>query len=193
MNDRQEVFEKMEECAAAGASANVDSLIVIRESLRHPNWRVRYAAAVAAGDRRDRETLGTLVDILTQEDAAPLYSQKEIKHAESAASSTGAVSLIFPEGTYEAEKEAWRRRGRLKQAVCTAIGSIGETYPEAMEFLHRYAVDQNEDYAVRAAACKALGRIASADSESVLQQAVSDEEFCTRTEAVKALLQTLQE
>jgi len=44
-------------------------------ALQSPDWRVRYAAAVALGDRRDPQAITGLLAALRLEDVAPLYSQ----------------------------------------------------------------------------------------------------------------------
>ena len=90
-------------------------------------------------------------------------------------------------GTSAATRAAWERRGRIKQAACLALGCIGQPEPRVLECLHRYATDQGQDYAVRAAACKALGLIHSPLSRPIVEQATADLEWCTKTEAQKAV------
>jgi HEAT repeat protein len=93
----------------------------------------------------------------------------------------------LPTGLDEATAAAWQRRGRVKQALCLAIGATRNADPEALRRLQRYATDQREDCAVRAAACKALGQLGPPGSRSTLEQAARDGEWCTATEAAKAL------
>lgn len=109
--------------------------------------------------------------LLREEDAAPLYSQEK--------------DLETPDG--EGMREAWERRGRLKQAVCFALPAIAAAGPGALEFLHRYATDQKEDYTVRASAARALGLLRHPSSCVALANATNDSEWCTQTEARKAL------
>ena len=94
----------------------------------------------------------------------------------------------FPEGTTPATIEAWHRRGRVKQAVCTTFGLIGAADPRVLAVLQRYAVDQAQDYAVRAAANKALGLIGDRASLPAVTQATADQEWCTKREAMKAVV-----
>ena len=182
-------FEKMEFCASNATRQDGERLAKTITLLGDENWRVRYAAAIALGDRRDAKAVDALVELLHRENTAPLFAQPNLEGSAPAGSSV-RFAMIFPEGTTEATKEAWRRRGRVLQAACLALGNLGEVSPAALELLHRYATDQGCDYAVRAAACKALGQLARPESLPTLKIATSDEEWCTKTEASKAL-QTL--
>lgn len=173
-------YEKMEKCLKTDQS---EPLI---ESLHDADWRVRYAAAIALGDRREPAAVSALLEVLAEEDAAPLYAQPEVSGS-ALAGDPGSFAIQFPDGTTESDVEAYRRRGRLKQAVCLALGSIGVAESAAVSTLSRYATDAGEDYTVRAAACKALGQLASQKAVPSLQKASGDEEWCTRTEALKAL------
>lgn len=179
-------YEKIEQCTNLASSQAHDAEEALLSLLRDEEWRVRYAAAVAAGDRRNAEFVGPLVELLAEEDAAPLYKQPEVE-AGGHAGATEVRRPSFPPGTTEAMMAAWQRRGRIKQAVCLALGQIGDSSDATLSSLHRYATDQSEDYTVRAAACLALGQIAAPQSAPFLQQATKDEEFCTSTEATKAL------
>ncbi|HCE46954.1 MAG TPA: hypothetical protein DET40_25690 [Lentisphaeria bacterium] len=180
------VFDKMEFCVEHSSSQDERSLDKIISCLCDQNWRVRYAAAIALGDRRDPKSVDALLKALKKENQEPLFSQPALEGGAHAGSNI-PFTVIFPEGTTEHTKEAWRRRGRLIQAVCLALGGIGATSPAVLEMLHRYATDQKCDYGVRAAACKALGQLASPESLPILQKAVGDEEWCTSCEAKKAL------
>jgi HEAT repeat protein len=179
-------YALLESCAVLGQARDAASLVTLRDCLAHPNWRVRYAAAVALGDRRDAAAVPALLAMLAGEDAAPLYTQRG-DLASAPAGASMPVQLQVPPGVTEETLEAWRRRGRLKQAACLALGAIGAAALPALPVLQRYAVDQGEDYAVRAAACHALGQLGAPASLPVLHQAAQDGEWCTRTEARKAL------
>ena len=179
-------FELMEQCAEIGLRGDTKALPVLFTALAHADWRVRYAAAVALGDVPDSSSVEPLLKALAVEDAASLYNQPPLP-AGGFAGAPGGVRPTFAEGTTDDQIDAWRRRGRLKQAICLALGEIGENSPAVLVALHRYAVDAGEDYLVRASSCKALGKIASPTSRAVLTAASKDEEWCTAKEASKAL------
>ena len=179
-------FELMDRCAEIGLAGDRAALPELFKLMMHDDWRVRYAASVAAGDLRAPEAIAPLMWVLWREDAAPLYSQPPLPAGGSAGSS-GVTTPAFPEGTTPETIEAWRRRGRVKQAACLALGYIGEAAPQALAALQRYAVAPEEDYVVRAAACQALGKINHPSSREVLLRAAKDEEWCTNHEAAKAL------
>ncbi|HBC87673.1 MAG TPA: hypothetical protein DCZ94_12010 [Lentisphaeria bacterium] len=184
-------FDMMEYCAANATKKDDASFKKILTCLSDDNWRVRYAAAIALGDRKDPNAVDALVQVLDNEDKAPLFSQPKLEGGAHAGSNV-PFSVIFPKGTTEATKEAWRRRGRLIQAACLALGNIGKTSPKALEKLHRYTTDQKCDYSVRAASCKALGQLASPESLPILEKATKDEEWCTSCEARKAVKKILK-
>ena len=179
-------FELMERCAKLACQQDEPSLRELINLLANPDWMVQFAAAVALGDRRDPRAKEALLRLLRTEDAAPLYTQdKDIGSAP--AGSNSAPEPEFPEGTTDATRAAWERRGRLKQAACYALADIGGADPLTLEFLHRYAADAKEDYTVRAAASRALGAFRDPSSRPFLTTAAKDEEMCTKTEAEKAL------
>ena len=179
-------FEQMEFCAANATASDETSFSKILALLDHEDWRVRYAAAVALGDRRDPRAVNALLQTLDGENEAPLFTQPKLEGG-APAGSNNPFGVVFPEGTTEATKEAWRRRGRVIQAACLALGNLGTATPPVLERLHRYATDQSCDYMVRAAACKALGQLARPESLPVLEKATGDEEWCTACEARKAV------
>jgi HEAT repeat protein len=181
-----ERLELMESCLELAEKGNRAALPVLLERLRHADWRVRYAAAVALGDLRDAAAVPALLEALKQEDAAPLYSQKE-EYGSAHAGSNGSVRLNLPAHLSEDTRQAWRRRGRLKQALCLALGEIKARDESARADLERRAVDQEEDPIVRAAACKALGLVGNPKSLPVLKQAAQDQEGCTKMEAVQSI------
>lgn len=183
----KESFPAMEECLRWAAERGAAAARDLQARLAHSDWRVRYAAAVALGDLRAAEAVPALLKALKAEDEAPLFSQPRSLGGGSAGSPAAREADEILRTTPPEVLEAWRRRGRLKQAICLALAEIGEAAQEAVPILRRYAVDQGQDYAVRAAACHALGRIAAEDNRDILTQASQDEEWCTRTEARKAL------
>lgn len=172
-------LEQMESCFMLEREA-------LEAKLGHRDWRIRYTAAVALGDMGAPASVPALVRALEAEDKEPLYSQKT-EFGGAHAGSNSPVTLKFPDGVTEEALECWRRRGRLKQALCLALGQMGAAAAPALPSLHRHAVSQDEDYTVRAAACKALGLIGDASSVPALAKASSDPEWCTKTEAAKAL------
>ena len=180
------LFDQMEYCAAHGLAHDEASFTQILALLENDNWRVRYAAAIALGDRRDPRAVDPLVEALRREEKDPLFTQPKLEGSAHAGSNE-PFAIKFPEGTTEETKEAWRRRGRLLQAICAALGNIGVATPAGLEFLHSYALNQDRDYMVRAAACKALGRMGQPESLPVLEKASTDEEWCTSCEAKKAV------
>lgn len=181
-------YEKIERCARLVQSDDGDDDSQLIAHLHDHDWRVAYAAAVACGDRGKSIFIAPLLEVLAREDAAPLYSQPE-SEAGGHAGATEVLQPQFPDGTTQVEIEAWKRRGRLKQAACLALGQIGKADAGVLNALHRYATDAGEDYTVRAAACKALGQIGSTQSARFLERAAGDEEWCTATEAAKSLSQ----
>lgn len=179
-------FEPMERCAQLARQQDDDSLHELFQLLSNPDWMVRFAAAVALGDRADPRAIEPLLALLRTEDAAPLYTQDQDIGGAPAGAST-ASEAVFPEATSPATRAAWERRGRLKQAACFALAEIGVADPQALEILHRYATDAREDYTARAAAARTLGRWHHPSSRSALAAATNDSEWCTQTEAAKAL------
>ena len=179
-------FEKMEFCAANVSQQDDDAFNQTLALLADENWRVRYAAAVALGDRRDPRAVEALVQALVRENEAPLFTQPKLDIPITAGSNI-PMEVLFPDGTTESTKEAWRRRGRVIQAGCLALGNIAIATPPVLELLHDYALNQQRDYAVRAAANKALGQIACPESLPFLEKSAKDEEWCTATEAKKAI------
>ncbi len=179
-------FELMEQCARLACQQDEPSLRELMDLLADPDWMVQFAAAVALGDRRDPRAKEALLRLLRTEDAAPLYTQdKDIGSAP--AGSNSAPEPEFPEGTTAATRAAWERRGRLKQAACFALADIGGADSVTLEFLHRYAADAKEDITVRAAAGRGLGILRDPSSRPFLAVAAQAEEWCTKTEAQKAL------
>ena len=183
MNKR---FEYMEKCIAAGQANDAESFTMLMNALNDADWQVRYAAIVAIGDRKNPDAINALVTTLQAENAAPIYTQ-DADYGGAPAGSPHASELNLPAGTTDETRDAWQRRGRIKQAAIIAIGSIGIVSQLALELLHNYAVNQKEDYMVRAAACQTLGKLASPTSKPYLEKAVNDNETCTMMEAVRAL------
>jgi HEAT repeat protein len=175
----------MEECARLAAGTDAASLETLIRRLGDADWQVRFAAAVALGDRRDAAAIPALLRTLREEDAAPVYGQE--KDLEGIPAGAPSSSVDAPGGVARETIRAWERRGRLKQAACLALGSIRVGHADVLTVLRRYATSAAEDYAVRAASAKALGQIADTGSVATLEQTARDEEWCTSAEARKAL------
>jgi len=178
-------FALMERCFQLALAADADSLAELHGLLRAADWRVRQAAAVALGDRRSPASLEPLLALVAEEDAAPLYTQP-CEYGGIPAGGPFPPGAGLPADTPPATAQAWQRRGRLKQAACHTFGEIGVADPRVVAYLHRVVLE-DMDYPVRAAAAKALGQLRSPDSLPVLKRAAEDTEFCTRTEALKAI------
>ena len=181
----ENTFDLVERCARLGAATDAASLRELLGLLSHADWHVRFAAAVATGDRRSPEAVPALLELLRAEEAAPLFTQPR-DMCGLPAGCNDRLTVQLPAGTTDATREAWRRRGRVLQAACLALGQIGTAARPALPYLQRYATDQKVDYAVRAASCKALGLIGDAAALESLARAKDDGEWCTATEARKA-------
>ncbi len=137
--------------------------------LGSPNWRIRYAAAVAAERCGTPAVVQALLATLRAEAKAPLYSQRD--------EMTDDESIL----------EAWRRRGRVRQAIYFTFAALGARAAAGIPDAAQSATDQGEDYCVRMAACHALGALGGPVALQALRQAVNDAEFCTLTEARRNL------
>lgn len=179
-------YAKMERCLRLATAADADAVSELLTLLSDACWEVRFAATVALGDCRAPAAVGPLCDLLDAEDRAPLYTQTQ-DHGGGPAGGNRIREVSLPAGTTAEIADAWQRRGRIKQAACLALGSIGAADARSLSFLERYATDAREDYAVRAAACKALGMLRPPSARGALERAADDQEWCTRTEARKAL------
>ncbi len=150
-------------------------------ALDHDEWQVRQAALGAIARRPAAAAIAPILSLLDDQDSRDLY---------------GAPNHWDVDGAPdEATTEDWRCRFRLKQAACLALGAIAaEIGPEtlgetAIRRLAHYATSQDDDYTVRAAACKALSKVGKANpiARDALTAASTDGEWCTRTEAAMAL------
>ena len=187
-------FETMELCHNEDFSKSREWKQTIVGFLNDNRWQVRYAAIVAMGDTGDISLIGLLSEAIRNEEKQPIYTQPaDLKNAEVPAGSNALYSIEFPAETTDTEKESWKRRGKIKQAACLAIGSILERATDcaiaddALGLLHKLALDRTEDYHVRAAACKTLGAVGDKGSIPFLEKAATDSEWCTKTEAQKSI------
>jgi predicted dehydrogenase len=179
-------LHRMDACAAIAERRDASKFSELVGALGDPDWRVRYAAIVALGDLGDPQAVDPLCALLRAEASEPIFTQPPLKGG-GYAGATHVSPIAFPAGTTEEVKEAWRRRGRLLQAGCLALGNLGSPTAPLLDLLHDFATDQKRDYVVRAAACKALGQLACPGSLPAVEQATQDEEWCTACEARKAV------
>ncbi len=179
-------FENMEKCIAAGQASDDESYNMLLAAMTDADWQIRYAAIVAIGDRKRTTAIDALVKILHDENSAPIYTQ-DADYGGAPAGSPYANEPNLPTGTTDETRDAWHRRGRIKQAAIIAIGNIGICNQNALDILHEYVLNQKEDYMVRAASAQTLGKLASPTSKPFLEKAINDTETCTMMEAVRAL------
>lgn len=164
----------------------------IEQYALHDDWRVRYAAAVAIGRSQDRRWLSLLKRMLALEDSRPLYTQPAAQFVNSTddtrmAEQIGPIAVVFDQAYDEFHQEAWRCRGRVRQALLFALYELGAADEELEARLQRFLLDPGEDYPVKAAAARALGAVGGAASLPALEAARQFDEWCTQTEAGKAM------
>lgn len=176
------VYDKMELCFRAGDG--------LAELCLDEDWQVRYAAAVAIGESGEEKWLSMLEKMLEIEDKRPLYTQPSVDDANATrlAERIGPLKDVFENSPYtQEEKEAWQCRGRVKTAAAEAVKKIGKMTPGIREKLCTYLTVDGNDYSVRAAAAGALGRAGDESVIPALEVAAGYDEWCAKTEAVKAL------
>lgn len=165
----------------------------IEQYATHPDWRVRYAAAVAMGETGDGKWIDTLYAMLKYEDTRELYTQPRVLGFENSYDDTRMaeqlvpIKEIFDQDYPEDLKEDWRCRDRVKQACLFAVGDIGKVSGEMLAYLHATLQRQGEDYAVCAATARALGTVGHKGSIPYLEKALQIDEWCVQTEARKAI------
>lgn len=174
--DRQELFLKMDRCWDQDTPYSQ-----LKELLQGDSWRKQQAALYAIGDRGIKEAVPDIVAVLNEQDNLAVYG------------ATNQNEWSLADAKNETEKETWMCRFRVKQAACVALGQIAEKYgegsigPDAVEKLKKYAISQEDDYAVRAVACQALGKTRDKSAVPCLEKATHDGEWCTKTHATVAL------
>ena len=159
----------------------------------HGDWRVRYAVAVAIGETGDEKWLDTLASMLQYEDTRNLYTQPPVIGFENSYDDTKMaeqlvpIKEIFDKDYPEDIREDWRCRGRVKQACILAIRDIGKASDDLLAYLHTILQKPGEDYAVCAATALCLGYVGHMGSIPYLKKALQIDEWCTQTEAQKAI------
>ncbi len=165
----------------------------IAKHINNPDWRVRYAAAVAIGELRDKKYLPLLCNLLRSEGERPLYTQPAVLGYENSYDDTRMaeqlvpIKEIFDKEYPEDMREAWRCRGRVRQACIFAIRDVGKATDEVLKLLHTFLIDPKEDYAVKAASAMALGSVGHDGSIPYLEKLMELDEWCCQCEAKKAL------
>lgn len=188
MTNLTDSFRAMERCFEQTAGDAPDAVA----AAGHDDWRVRYAAAVALGETRDARHLRLLAEMLRCEHARDLYSQPPAEYTHGTgdtrmAEEIAPVVVRFDHAYSEDAMQAWRCRGRVKQAVLFAVHAIGTADDELLAQIHACITRTGEDYPVKAAAARALGVAGTAASLPVLHVALAVDEWCTQTEARKAI------
>jgi hypothetical protein len=144
-------------------------------------------------ERYDLMELPLLQEMLLAENERQLYSQPRVREFVGSYDDTRmAEQVIRTEAIFDRDypdslREDWRCRGRVRQAALLAIHDIGMATPEIIAEIHRVLADPHEDYAVMAAAAKALGRVGDAASLPHLERALTIDEWRLATEVRKAL------
>ena len=180
------LMHQMEAAFHYAESQDDSAFSSLMEMLEDGNWRLNYSAAVALENWPDPRFLPALTRLLEREDREPLY---ELPKGCAAGGHAGTVFIgqpVFPSQYSAREIEAWRRRGRVKHAVCFTLAKFPSLPGSLLRHLEKYAVTQKEDHMVRAAASRVLGICGDKDSLETLDLASNDEEWCAKTEARKA-------
>jgi HEAT repeat protein len=155
------------------------SITAMIAALDDERWEIQQAAANGLGARQAAEAAPALVRLLDRQDELDIYGL------------SGEMTLAdAPDAATEA---VWKCRFRVKQSAIHALADIGERHgldavgERTIQKLARYAIDTDEDYTIRAAACQALGRMKAATARAALEKAAGDGEWCTAMEASKSL------
>ena len=180
-----ELFHQMEHVFTCGRDE-------LGQLALHPNWQIRYAAAVAIGERKDQHDLPILQQMLDIELERPLYSQPKTSYIgvagdTSLAEQVKPFTVVFPYEVDLETQEAWKCRGRVKQAICFAIYEIGQAPTALLERIKQMVLDDQEDAPVRAAAIRTLGKVGDSSCVSCCEYASTIDEWCIRVESHKAL------
>ncbi len=159
----------------------------------HPEWRVRYAAAIGMGETSDARWLPVLLKLMELESKRDLYGQPQVKEFVGSYDDTlAAEQLVSTEAIWEtppthAQREDWQCRGRVRQAAILAAHAIGQLDESWEQLLLTVLHDDREDAVVRTAAAKALSRVGGAASIPSLRDALAIDEWCLAIEVRKSL------
>ena len=118
-------FKNMEMCFAREVLTENEWEEIIAKAAVSDSFFVRYGAAVAISRYGNEKQLGLLTELLNREEKEPIYGQKaNLKNTDADAGDNMVGNIGFPAHTSEKEKQAWQRRGKIKQAVCLAAAEI---------------------------------------------------------------------
>lgn len=159
----------------------------------HPEWRVRYAAAIGMGETKDPRWLPILLDLMKLEAKRDLYGQPRVREFVGSYDDTlAAEQLVATRAVWDIEPTAqqrddWQCRGRVRQAAILAVHAIGQLDADWEQLLIDILHDQSEDSVVRTAAAKALSRVGGEASIRPLRAALAIDEWCLAIEVRKSL------
>jgi len=186
-------LEKLKRVEDLYARISVGETAALQEALDEGDWTLIQSALMAIRRYPMAEASPVIFAVLAREAKRDLYGQKEdltgsADAEKSQAGNAEGIKAYAPQTIAD-----WMCRWRVKQAACLALGAIaaqhgrqalsGEVFAE----LCRLAVSETDDYQVRAAACFALAAAADPAAAPALEKMATNDEFCTRTEAKKAL------
>lgn len=160
---------------------------------KHENWRVRYGAAIAMGEKQDPSYVPVLLEMLKNEDKLDLYSQPQVKEFIGGYDDTRmAEMLVKVQEVFDKEypdhiKEAWKCRGRVRHAAIFALYDIGVVNEAVNRYLCECLERPNEDFAVCAAAARTLGKLGNAGCIPSIERGMEKDEWCLRCEGRKAI------
>ncbi len=152
-------LSRIDGCCAQLAAAPPNAELLQRE-LESGDWPVQLAAAEALGRLGVEPARAELRRLLAAEHA------------------------IAPEELYPPDSvggEAAGKRWRLKAALVTALGRLGDR--DAVPLMARIIADNRDFYPVYSAAAQALGRIGGPEAKAALAPALKDTEINTRMRA----------
>lgn len=175
----------------ASAAADDASPQVIA-ALADADWHIVQAALQAICLCPGPAYVQPILAVLARQDKLDIYGQKDIDLGMHAGIPFAPKTNPFKDIPTET-LDVWKCRWRVKQAACHALGAIGGRFgPQAVgapavKVLCGYTEPAKDEYEVRAAACQALGLIKDPAARDTLQARSQDREFCTATEAARAL------
>jgi hypothetical protein len=162
----------LDACLGATAASLVDDDRLI-ETLEHPRWPVRAAAADALGRRGVQRAALRLRRLLAVEHALP-------------------QAVLYPSANAPDDERTPEERGkhwRLKAALIVALGRLRDR--DTVPLLRRIFTDGHDFHAVYSVAAQALGRIGGPEALAVLHLAQAEQEHNTVLR-VRAALEKLE-